>query len=89
MKHKLMQAMADREAPRSLSGLMQIDAPYLGDERNGGKAKREPENKVPFAFAFQTTEEGHLLYVVIEPLPDFTSTALANGAKIGYRGSQR
>ena len=40
LKHKLMQAMNEREAPRRLGGLVQIDDAYLGGERNGGKAGR-------------------------------------------------
>lgn len=55
--------------------------PYLGGERNGGKAGRGSENKVPFVIALQTSDEGHLLYVVIEPLPGFTKTALADWAQ--------
>lgn len=81
MKHKLMQAMADREAPRRLGGLVQIDDAYLGGERNGGKAGRGSENKVPFVIALQTSDDGHPLYVVIEPLPGFTKVALADWAQ--------
>ncbi|MGD3047163.1 transposase, partial [Xanthomonas oryzae] len=54
MKHKIMQVMAEREATRPLSGFVQIDAAYLGGERNGGKAGRGSENKQPFLIAVQT-----------------------------------
>lgn len=37
LKHKIMQAMLEREAPRQLAGFVQIDDAYLGGERNGGK----------------------------------------------------
>ena len=40
IKHKVMQAIAAREAPRQLSGFVQIDDAYLGGERNGGKPGR-------------------------------------------------
>ncbi len=40
MKHKLMQAMTQREANRKLGGIVQLDDAYLGGERNGGKAGR-------------------------------------------------
>lgn len=54
IKHKVMQAMAEREAPRRLSGLVQIDDAYLGGERNGGKSGRGSENKLAFLIAVQT-----------------------------------
>lgn len=40
LKHKVMQAMSEREAPRKLAGFVQIDDAYLGGERNGGKRGR-------------------------------------------------
>lgn len=45
LKHKLMQAMTEREATRRLGDLVQVDDAYLGGERNGGKAGRGSENK--------------------------------------------
>lgn len=48
MKHKIMQAMAEREEPRRLNGFVQIDDAYLGGERNGGKRGRGAEGKQPF-----------------------------------------
>src|SRR5690606_17534485 len=47
MKHKIMQAMAEREEPRRLNGFVQIDDAYLGGERNGGKRGRGAEGKQP------------------------------------------
>lgn len=54
MKHKIMQAMAEREEPRRLNGFVQIDDAYLGGERNGGKRGRGAEGKQPFVIAVQT-----------------------------------
>ena len=51
LKHKIMQAMLEREEPRQLSGFVQIDDAYLGGERNGGKPGRGSENKQPFVIA--------------------------------------
>ncbi|QEO99520.1 transposase [Xanthomonas oryzae pv. oryzicola] len=47
MKHKIMQVMAEREATRPLSGFVQIDAAYLGGERNGARpgADRRTSNR--------------------------------------------
>lgn len=45
MKHKIMQVMAEREATRRLSGLVQIDDASVGGEPNGGRAGRGSENR--------------------------------------------
>lgn len=37
VKHKIMQAMAEREEAKKLEGFVQLDDAYLGGERNGGK----------------------------------------------------
>ena len=37
LKHKVMQAMTEREETRILTGFVQVDDAYLGGERNGGK----------------------------------------------------
>lgn len=81
IKHKLMQAMTEREAGRQLGGIVQIDDAYLGGERNGGKAGRGSENKVPFVIAVETSDEGHPQQVVITPLSGFTRVALAEWAQ--------
>lgn len=81
IKHKLMQAMSERDAGRRLGGLVQVDDAYLGGERNGGKAGRGSENKRPFVIGVSTDEAGHPQHAVIDPVPGFTKTALADWAK--------
>ena len=54
IKHKLMQAMFDREQATVLSGRVEIDDAYLGGELPGGKVGRGSESKVPFIAAVQT-----------------------------------
>ena len=76
MKHKIMEAMACREASRKLGGLVQIDDAYLGGELKGGKAGRGSENKRPFVAALSTTEEGHPRYVALDPVASFTKKAI-------------
>ncbi len=46
IKHKIMQAMTEREESRQLDGFVQVDDAYLGGERNGGKPGRGSENKL-------------------------------------------
>ena len=58
MKHKLMRAMAAREAQKpKLEGRVEIDDAYLGGERPGGKPGRGAAGKQPFVAAVETTPE--------------------------------
>ena len=77
LKHKVMQAMTNREETRRLSGFVQIDDAYLGGERNGGKPGRGSENKQAFVIAVETNEQlGRPKFAVIEPVPSFTNAAI-------------
>ncbi len=58
MKHKLMRAMAAREAEKPrLEGRVEMDDAYLGGERSGGKRGRGAAGKQPFVAAVETTPE--------------------------------
>jgi len=57
LKHKLMRAMAEREAKKpKLKGRVEIDDAYLGGERSGGKRGRAA-GKTPLVAAVETTPE--------------------------------
>ena len=80
LKHKLMQAMDEREAGRVLGERVEIDDAYLGGVRPG-KVGRGAEGKVPFVIAVQTSEEEHHpWYVRLDPLSGFTKKALVEWA---------
>lgn len=76
IKQKLMEVMSEAEETRELSGRVEIDDAYLGGERTGGKVGRGAEGKVPFIAAVQTTEEGHPLYVRLDPVASFSKPKL-------------
>lgn len=77
LKHKIMQAMAQREEPRQLAGFVQLDDAYLGGEHNGGKRGRGAKNKQPFLIAVATDEDlEHPTYAVIEPVRSFDNASL-------------
>lgn len=42
-----------------MSGSVELDDAYLGDERSGGKRGRGAEGKTPFVAAVETNDEGH------------------------------
>lgn len=79
IKHKVMQAMAEREAPRRLDGFIQLDDAYLGGERNGSKAGRGAPGKQAFVVAVETDADlEHPRYAVLEPVCTFDNTALTD-----------
>src|ERR671929_2375430 len=58
MRHKLMRAMAAREAARpKLEGRVEVDDAYLGGERPGGKRGRGAAGKTPIVAAVETTPD--------------------------------
>lgn len=56
MKHKLMQAMQEREDGKKLSERVEIDDAFIGGENHGGKRGRGSENKTPFVAAVSTKD---------------------------------
>ena len=74
--HKVMQAMAERDARYVLAGQVQVDDAYLGGERSGGKAGRGSENKIPFVATVSLSDDGHPLRAKLSPVPAFTLTSL-------------
>ena len=81
LKHKLLQVMTEREAPRQLDGRVEVDDVYLGGELRGGKAGRGSENKVPFIAAVETNASGHPLQVVFSPVETFSHAEVKNWAE--------
>ena len=54
LKHKLMQAMREREQGRLLAGVIQLDDAYWGGRRRGYKRGRGTRGKTPFVAAVAT-----------------------------------
>lgn len=79
IKHKVMQAMVEREATRRLDGFVQIDDAYLGGERNGGKVGQGAPSKQAFVVVVETDADlEHPRYAVLEPVQTFDNTALTD-----------
>ena len=75
LKHKLMEAMRQREADHPLQGDVRVDDAYLGGERTGGKAGRGSENKVAFVAAVEL-RDGRPQRVRFDPVAGFSFAAL-------------
>jgi len=80
IKHKLMQAMAEQDEKRKLSGLISIDDPYLGG-RKAGKRGRGSENKQPFIAAVSLNNNGRPKYVKFTPLKSFAGPNISKLAE--------
>lgn len=59
MKHKVMQAMLEREDGKQLSERIEVDDAFIGGENPGGKRGRGSENKIPFVAAVSTIGTGN------------------------------
>jgi transposase-like protein len=75
IKHKLMEAMAERESGRRLTGVVVADEAYLGGVHEG-KPGRGSENKALFIAAVELDSEGHLHHARFDPLPDLTGDTI-------------
>lgn len=79
VKHKLLQAMAEREAGRKLSGVVMADDAYLGGAKSGQRG-RGSKNKAPFIAAVELDEKGHPHRVRFDPLKNLKGTTMASWA---------
>lgn len=81
VKHKLMQAMVERDQDRPLHGWVQMDDAYWGGERHGGGTGRGSPGKTPFVAAVQCTPEGHPVAMRMDVVPGFRKAVLAAWAQ--------
>jgi len=80
LKHKILEAMGERDDNRQLSGVVIADDAYLGGVHEG-KPGRGSENKAPFIAAVQCSDEGHPLYMRLDALPDLKGTSVEQWAR--------
>lgn len=81
IKHKLMQAMQERDSQYLLQGIIHIDDAYFGGELSGGKAGRGSENKIPFVAAVELNNEGRPIHIKMNRVSGFTSEAIKTWTK--------
>lgn len=81
IKHKLMQTMVERDDPKALTHLVQIDDAYWGGERHGGGTGRGSPGKTPFVAAVQLSAQGFPLTMRMDVLRGFRKKTLATWAK--------
>ena len=81
MKHKLMQAMLERETGSPLSGNVQIDDAYWGGRRRGYKRGRGTRGKTPFVAAVQVTDDGRPHQISLNRIRGFRSKQIARWSR--------
>jgi transposase-like protein len=81
LKHKLMQAMLERDRSYRLQGTVQVDDADWGGELPGGKRGRGWENKTPFLIAVQGTAEGQPEGMQLSVLEGFRKSELERWAQ--------
>jgi len=82
MKHKLMQAMLEREQGRELDGVIQMDDAYWGGRRRGYKSGRGTRGKTPFVAAVATdAESGKPLTMRMDRVKGFRSREIGRWSR--------
>ncbi|MBI3372373.1 MAG: IS1595 family transposase [Betaproteobacteria bacterium] len=81
MKHKLMQAMLERDGARPLAGVVQIDDAYWGGRRRGFKRGRGASGKTPFVAAVETDVAGHPRRMSLNCVRGFRSKEIARWSR--------
>jgi transposase-like protein len=80
VKHKLLEAMRQRESRRLLRGVVFADDAVLGGEQ-AGKPGRGSENKAPFMAAVELDDNGFPQHVRFDPIADYKGDTYAAWAK--------
>lgn len=80
LKHKLMQAMKERDDGQPLGGELQLDDAYWGGERRGGKVGRGAPAKTPFVAAVETDQLGRPVKMRLTRVAGFRRDAIATWA---------
>ncbi|BAJ81288.1 putative transposase for insertion sequence element [Acidiphilium multivorum AIU301] len=80
LKHKLQQAMMERDGRKRLKGRVEIDDAVLGGQRSGGKRGRGAPGKTPFVAAVETTEDGKPVRLKLRRVAGFTGQAISRFA---------
>jgi len=79
-KQKFVEAIAERESRRLLTGEVVADDASLGGVL-AGKPRRGSVNKVRFMAAVELKDKGHPQHVCFDPIPDPKGPTLANWAR--------
>lgn len=80
IKHKLQQAMKERDDSKPLQNLVLMDDAYWGGKKRDGKRGRGATGKMPFVAALEISPQGHPLYLKLSHLADFSKKTISTWA---------
>lgn len=80
VKHKLFEAMRQRESRRLLQGVVLADDAVLGGA-HAGKPGRGSENKAPFIAAVELDDDGYPQHARFDVIADYTGATYAEWAR--------
>jgi hypothetical protein len=80
LKHKIMQAMKERDDRKPLNGIIQLDDAYWGGEHSGGKRGRGSENKTPFVAAVALNADHHPIAMNLNVVKGFRTCEIKRWA---------
>jgi hypothetical protein len=80
LKHKIMQAMKERDDRKPLTGLIQLGDVYWGGEHRGGKCGRGSENKKPFVAAVALNDAHHPVAMNLNVVKGFRTSEIKRWA---------
>ena len=81
VKHKVMQAMEERDGGKPPGGLVRLDDVCWGGGRHGGKRGRGPESKAPSVAAVALHEDRHPVAMNLQAVKGFRPDEIARRAK--------
>jgi hypothetical protein len=80
VKHKLFEAMRQRESRRLLQGVVLADDAVLGGA-HAGKPGRGSQNKAPFIAAVELDDDGYPQHARFDVIADYTGATYAEWAR--------
>lgn len=81
MKHKVQQAMKERDDSNPLTCIVQLDDAYWGGKKRDGKRGRGATGKIPFVAAVSTNEQGHPVAMRFSQVTSFSKEAIKSWAQ--------
>ena len=80
-KHKLKQAMGERDSEQVLGGIVKMADAHCGGERHGSGVGRGGPSKTPFVAVVKCTAEGYPIAMRMDEVPGFRKMVLAAWAQ--------
>lgn len=81
MKHKVQQAMKERDDSKPLTCIVQLDDAYWGGKKRDGKRGRGATGKIPFVAAVSINENGHPIAMRFSQVASFSKEAIKSWAQ--------